>query len=154
MFNFWWIGARMSVPQAMIVAGRLSTPLHTMVPWPLLAFWWIGARMSAPQTMMAGRRCTVQCATGTELSWQTFSSTGAPIDLAADPLEPSLPFTNRLPPDVRLLRRMIGESGALIVLATKMVGKAAKAKAKAKEREKRRADAVAGPCTRSRARRR
>ena len=85
------------------------------------------------------------------MRWQTFSSTGAPIDLAADPLEPSLPFTNRLPPDVRLLRRMIGESGALIVLATKMVGKAAKAKA---EREKRRADAVAGPCTRSRARRR
>ena len=78
----------------------------------------------------------------------------APIDLAANPLEPSFPFTKRLPPDMRLLRRMIGESGALIVLATKMVGKAAKAEA---EREKRRADAMAaaeGPCTRSRAKRR
>ena len=62
-----------------------------------------------------------------------------PIDLAADPRE-STRDSRSVPPDVGLIYRMIGESGALIVLATKMVRKAAKAKA---EREKRRADAMA-----------
>ena len=73
-----------------------------------------------------------------------------PIDLAADPREPITDLRS-VPPDVGLLFRMIGESGALIVLATKMVAAAA-------ERQRRRTEAAAvaaaeGPCTRSRAKR-